>query len=111
MNEKNERPDVKPATTNTLTKQELLDRWVQGTNLTLIHSSTEGHCVKRRNVALVDENRIVLAQADGKKGHSEPAEIVFQDGDTITEEVGKQVTITIASPDGKSVTYAEGYMA
>jgi len=111
MNEKDERPQVQPVQTRTMAKEELLARWAPGTQLTLVHSSAEGYVVKRRVVAQDNERRIVLSQAEGKKGHSEPAEIAFQEGDVITEEIGKQVAITIESPDGKSATYVEGFIA
>jgi hypothetical protein len=110
--EQPERDPVVPITSHTMTREELIARWPPTTPVTLIRSSKDGYTVKRRVVVTSSPDKIVFSQAEGtKKGKSEPAEIVFQEGDIITEEFDKRAAITIRSIDGHYATYVEGFLS
>lgn len=109
---KSERPESQ-ITTREGTKEELLARFDTGTKLTIVKDGKKGYRADRRSVILDDQQRLVLAQAEGKKGHSEPAELLFEDGDSITiEEGGERLAFTVSSADGqRSTTYVEGWIS
>jgi hypothetical protein len=113
--EKTDRPEGAPITVRNINKEEILRRWTSGTKLTRMYTAEKGYAPARRSVVLDNPERIVLAQADGKKGHSEPAEIAFEEGDTVQEmscPTWDRNAIRITSADGKrDAIYVEGFAA